>query len=420
MQMKDLISKLLKKSPSQDPLSAASLREALTRVRQVLPPSPITPSLPFSEMLGREVLFKWENKFKTGSFKERGAVNMLISLLPEQRAQGVCAASAGNHALALSYHAQQLGIPCTIVMPLHAPLVKVQSTRNRGAEVLLQGETFQEAYTVAQELARERKLLFVPPYDHELIIAGQGTAGLELLDQGIDFDSVIVPCGGGGLLAGIALAIKEKRPDCFILGVQSEWAVQHRNPNFTRPTMVLADTSIADGIAVKTVGKLTEPIINRLVDKVVTVSENLIARAIISFLENERVVVEGAGAAGLAALLDGHLPERYRKPVVVVCGSNIDVNLLSRLIEWDMGERDRLMRINASVPDRPGSLSAIAGVIAQLGGNVLEVNHDRSFSHIPGNVDITFLIEVRNREHRDLILADMRSRGITVTELDHA
>lgn len=407
------------KSKSGPQPDADSLREALARVRQVLPPSPVTSSLPFSEMLGREVLFKWENKFKTGSFKERGAVNVLLSLTKEQRTQGVCAASAGNHALALSYHAQQLGVPCTIVMPKHAPLVKVQSTRNRKAEVIIEGETFQDSYVIAQRVAHDRKLLFVPPYDHELIIAGQGTAGLELLEQGIDFDSIIVPCGGGGLLAGIALAIKAKKPDCFILGVQSEWAVQHRSPNFVKPAMVLADTSIADGIAVKTIGKLTEPIINRLVDKVVTISENLIARAIISFLENERVVVEGAGAAGLAALLDGQLPDHCKRTVVIVCGSNIDVNLLSRLIEWDMGERDRLMRINASVPDRPGSLSAIAGVIAQLGGNVLEVNHDRSFSHIPGNVDISFLIEVRNREHRAEILADMRSRGITVTELIH-
>lgn len=416
--MKELLRKLLKKPVPEGAPNFASIVEALERVRQILPPSPVTHSLPFSEALGRDVIFKWENKFKTGSFKERGAINMLLSISKEERAQGVCAASAGNHALALSYHAQQLGAPCTIIMPKHAPLVKVQSTRNRGAEVILHGETFQDAYQAALQIAAERKLLFVPPYDHPLIISGQGTAGLEILDQGIDFDSVIVPCGGGGLISGIALAIKERRPDCFILGVQSEWAVQHRDPNFAKPAMVLADTSIADGIAVKTIGKINEPIINRLVDKMVTVSESLIARAIISFLENERVVVEGAGAAGLAALLEGHLPNRYKKPVIIVCGSNIDVTLLSRLIEWDMGERDRLMRINASVPDRPGSLSAIAGVIAQLGGNVLEVNHDRSFSHIPGNVDISFLIEVRNREHKEEILSDMRGRGITVIELE--
>ncbi len=342
---------------------------------------------------------------------------MLLSLEPEQRAQGVCAASAGNHALALSYHAQQLGIPCLIVMPKHAPLVKVQSTKNRGAEVLLDGDTFQESYAIAEKLSRERGRIFVPPFDHPLIIAGQGTAGLEIAQSGIDFDSVIVPCGGGGLLSGIATALKSLKPECFILGVQSEWAVQHRSPHYAKPTMVFADTSIADGIAVKTLGHYTEPIIERLVDSVVTVSENLIARSIISFLENERSVVEGAGAAGLAAILGDHLPERYQKPVIMVCGSNIDVNLLSRLIEWDMGERDRLVRINVSVPDRPGSLSAIAGVIAQLGGNVLEVNHDRSFSHIPGNVDIAFLIEVRSIDHKIELLGEMRAKGIVVAEV---
>jgi threonine dehydratase len=415
--MKRIFDKLFGNNILTAEISITQVREALERVRLVLPSSPCTPSLPFSELLGRDVLFKWDNKFKTGSFKERGAVNMLLSLTKEERAQGVCAASAGNHALALSYHAQLLGIPCLIVMPKHAPLVKVQSTKNRGAEVILEGETFQDAYALAQDIAKERSRIFVPPYDHPLIIAGQGTAGLELLDQGVDFDSVIVPCGGGGLLSGIALAIKAQRPDCFILGVQSEWAAEHRSPHFVKPVMVLADTSIADGIAVKTIGKVTGPIIDRLVDKVVTVSENSIARAIISFLENERVVVEGAGAAGLAALVEGHLPDNYKKPVIMVCGSNIDVNLLSRLIEWDMGERDRLVRINASVPDRPGSLSAIAGLIAQLGGNILEVNHDRSFSHLPGNVDITFLIEVRNLDHKHEILNTMRSRGITATEL---
>lgn len=406
-----------KPSPGIPDLTAEEIRNAAARVHTILPVSPLTHSPTLSEMTGRSIYFKWENKFKTGSFKERGVVNIFSQLTLEEKAQGVCAASAGNHALALSYHAQQFGIPCLIVMPRHAALVKVQSTRASGAEVILHGESFDEAYLHAQTLARERTRLFVPAFDDPRIIAGQGTCGAELLEQLKDFDSVIVPIGGGGLASGIGMALKAARPEIFILGVESEWAVHRRMPGAARPSGLFADTSIADGIAVKTLGKLTEPIVRNCVDKIVSIPEATIAKSIIRFLECERAVVEGAGAVALGALLDGHLPEKYQRVVVVVSGSNIDVNMLSRLIEWDMGERDRLMRINVSVPDRPGSLSSVAGMIAQLGANVLEVNHDRSFSRIPGNVDITFLVEVRNRDHKEEIFSSLQERGIVVQEL---
>lgn len=400
--------------------SRALIEAALPRIRAALPITPLTHSPALSEVSGREIFIKWENRHRTGSFKERGAVNF-VALHGADSKNGVCAASAGNHALALSYHAARAGIPCHIVMPVSAPLVKVQATRKTGAEVILFGNTFDEAYAHGVALAEEKGYAYCPAFDHPSVIAGQGTAGLEILDQLADFDSVIVPIGGGGLISGISTAIKSQRPDVFFLGVQSEWVVNARakKADPSAPQPLIPPTSIADGIAVKTIGKLTAPIIAANVDAVVTVSENQIANAIMRLLELERTVVEGAGAAGIAALLAGMLPAKYKRTAVVVCGSNIDTSVLSRLIERDMAQRNRLLRLLVSVPDRPGSLHATTGIVARLGANVLQVYHDRSSTSLPGNVDIAFVLEVRDHPHKEAVVSGIREAGLEVKELEH-
>lgn len=406
-------------SSKKDSVTAVTIEDVVAahdRIRKVLPVTPLTHSTALSERAGIEVHLKWENKLKTGSFKERGAVNAL-SLLPEkQRARGVCAASLGNHALALSYHAARFKIPCVIVMPLNAPLVKVQATKNTGADVVLHGQSFNEAYEYALTLSLERSLRFISAFDDAAVIAGQGTCALELLEQSSDFDSIIVPVGGGGLISGIALALKSRRPDIHILGVRSDW-VTKAHTDTTKPAPLLPAVSIADGIAVKRPGQLTGPIIKNYVDKVVSLSEPQIADSIIGFLELERVVVEGAGAVGFSALLGKNLPSTCKKAIVVVSGSNIDMNMLSRLIERDMGEKGRLLRLVVSVPDRPGSLHTVTGILARTGANVLQVMHDRSFSHIPGNVDITLLLEVKDSQHKAVIIKTLRDVDVDVREL---
>lgn len=401
-------------------VSVEAIESAWGRIRAALPVTPLTHSPALSEMLGREIFIKWENRHRTGSFKERGAVNFL-ALHASEAARGVCAASAGNHALALSYHAARAQIPCHIVMPVSAPLVKVQATRKNGAEVILHGGTYDEAYAFAQALVAEKGYAYCSAFNHPAIIAGQGTCGLEILEQLPDVDSIIVPVGGGGLVSGIATAIKARRPDTFILGVQSAWAIaaRQRASDPASPPPLIPPTTIADGIAIKTIGALTAPIIAARVDSLVAVSENEIAHAIVRLLELERTVTEGAGAAGVAALLAAHLPARFQKTVVVVCGSNIDTNVLSRLIERDMAQRERLLRLLISVPDRPGSLHATTGLLANAGANVLQVYHDRSSSTLPGNVDIALVLEVRDRTHKDDILSTVRAAGLEVIELLH-
>jgi threonine dehydratase len=295
-------------------------------------------------------------------------------------------------------------------MPAAAPLVKVERCRKLGAEITLV-ETLSAALDQAKSLAVEKGLTLVPPFDHPNIIAGQGVAALEILEQASDVDSIIVPIGGGGYSAGIATVIKAKRPDIFILGVCSEWAMQVRtNPLLHQKKFV--PSSIADGIAVKTIGSITGPIIDKLVDKVVSVSETTIARAIISLLEFEHAVVEGAGAAAFAALREGLLPDHCKKPVVMVCGSNIDMNLLSRLIELNMAERGRLLRVSIALPDRPGSLNAVTTLVAAEGANILQVLHDRFYARLPGNVEITVVMEVRDRTHADTIVQRLIDSGM--------
>ncbi len=390
-------------------LSLEDIEAARARIAPHLAVTPVSHALGLSEEFSRRIFCKWDNKLRTGAFKERGALNFLLSLDQERLARGVCAASAGNHALALSLHSSHLGAPCHLVMPVTAPLVKVESCRRLGAHIT-QVPSLYEALELAARWPAERGYTYIPPFDHELVIAGQGVAGLELLEQCGDFDSIIIPVGGGGYAAGVATAVKAKRKDVFILGVCSEWAM---NMRANKPhSGGFVPMTIADGIAVKTVGSITGPIIEKKLDKLVSVSEEAIARALVMVLELEHVVIEGAAAASIAALLEGHLPESCQRPVVFMCGSNIDTNILSRLIEHDMAERGRLLRVRITLPDRPGMLHQISGIIARNGANVLQVLHDRSYAKAPGHVDITVMMEVRSREHAKQVVDQLVADGL--------
>ena len=404
------------KSRARVVVGIEDIRAAAERVRAVLPITPLTYSPRVSELVGHDVYFKWDNKQRTGSFKERGAVNFLGLLDSAERTRGVCAASAGNHAMALSFHAARIGVPCHIVMPTTAPLVKIQSTRNNGAEVILHGLSFDDSYTFAKELAKEKRYTFAPAFDHPAIIAGQGTAGLEILDQLPDVDSIIASVGGGGLISGLAIAVKSRGEGPFVLGVQSSWAVQARakkgQPVDPARTMMIPPGTIADGIAVKYPGEHTQPIIESHVDKLVTVEETEIANALVRLMEYERVVVEGASAAAFAGLLARALPTSCRRTVVMMSGSNIDMNMVSRLIERDMAQQSRMMRLIVSVPDRPGTLHATTGILAKIGANVLQVFHDRTSSTVPGNVDISFVLEVRDAEHQRAVVNALTNQGL--------
>lgn len=398
---------------TNSPFGIDAIMEALPRVRAEFTPTPLSHSIFLSEIVGHDVFIKWENKLRTGSFKERGAINFIATLSEEERRKGLCAASAGNHAMALSYYAQKANVPCTIVMPKWAPLIKMKSTAKFGARVISFGLTFDDAYQHALELSRTEGCIFVPGFDDYKIIAGQGTAGLEILDQLSDFDSVIVPIGGGGLISGIAEAVKATRPGVDIIGVQSEWITARRKSHNTTFNSALAPQTIAEGIAIKTIGTKNAQIIKERVTDIVTVTESQIAEAIVKLLELEKTVAEGAGAAGVAALPSKLIPSTYKRSVAVVCGSNIDMDVMSRLIMRDMSKRNRLLRLAVSVPDRPGSLHFLSSVIAEEGANVIEVTHDRSFSEIPGNVSISFVLEVRDKEHKDAVGAALVNHGIS-------
>jgi threonine dehydratase len=388
----------------------AQIESARSRISAYLPVTPVTHAPSLSDEFKRSVFIKWDNKLRTGSFKERGALNFLLNLDAKQLERGVCAASAGNHALALSYHAHRLNVPCHLVMPTLAPLVKVESCRKLGAHISHRANLY-ECMEYAAELSAKEGFTYIPPYDHEWIVYGQGVAGLELLDQLEDFDSVVIPVGGGGYAAGVAAAIKAKRPDVYVLGICSQWAVQIRKSSQSKPPIV-APMTIADGIAVKSIGKVTGPILDQCLDALKPVSEESIAKAIVMLAEHEHAVVEGAGSAAVAGLLEGHLPSRYQKPVLMVCGSNIDTNLLTRLIENDMAERGRLLRVRVMLPDKPGVLHTLTGIIADQGANVLQVMHDRFYARLPGHVEITVMMEVRDRGHADEVVNRLVVAGL--------
>lgn len=362
--------------------------------------TPCPESIPLSEITGAKIWCKLDNLQRTGSFKERGARNALLLLSSAQKQRGVIAASAGNHALGLTYHGRLLDIPVTVVMPDYAPLIKVSTCRRLGARVLIHGGDFAEARARADELAAAEGRAYIHGFDDPAIIAGQGTLGLEILEQVKDADAIICPVGGGGLIAGLALAVKAARPQVKVIGVEST-----ETGNFTaalragKPVRRPRRPTLADGLATLTVGANAFALARRRVDKVVRVSEDAIALAILRMIELEKSVVEGAAAAPLAALMSGLLPElRGKRVVLVVCGGNIDPAILSRVIEQGLVHDGRLTRFTVRISDRPGGLAALAQVIAGCGASIKDIAHDRAFSG-PDMHAVNAVCTVETRDH---------------------
>ncbi|WNZ60606.1 threonine ammonia-lyase [Myxococcus sp. MxC21-1] len=361
------------------------IQAARERLRSAIRPTPCPQSDYYTERTEcAAVFFKLENLQRTGAFKERGALNKLLTLTEDERRRGVIAASAGNHAQGVAYHARRLGVSATIVMPERTPLIKVSRTRDDyGARVVLKGTNYDEAYAEALRIQKAEDRAFIHPFNDPHVIAGQGTIGLELLEQCPDLEVVLVPIGGGGLISGIACALKETRPDIRVVGVQAETIASMKASVEAgeRVLLAAAGTTIADGIAVKRVGDLTFPMVQKYVDEVVAVDEEEIAAAILTLLEQEKSVVEGAGAVGLAALLSGDVPAaRGRRTAIILSGGNIDMNVISRIIERGLVKAGRLVQLEVRLPDRPGMLAKLTTQVADLRANVVEIHHERAFS----------------------------------------
>ncbi len=396
------------------PITIDDIRAAAKRVEGQLVATACLPSRTLSEIAGCEVFLKFENHQFTASFKERGALNKMMQLNADERRRGVLAVSAGNHAQGVAYHAQRMGIPATIVMPRFATPVKVERTRGFGAEVVLHGDTFDDARAHGVALAAERSLTMVHPFDDLAIIAGQGTVALEMLAQQPTIDTLLIAIGGGGLISGIAIAAKAIRPDVEIVGVQSErfpaaWNAKHGEHH------AIALATIADGIAVKTPGALTLPVIRDLVSDVLLASEDEIEQAILMLLEIEKTVVEGAGAASLAALLSNKERFKGRKLGLVLCGGNIEPLVLAEIIQRGMVKSGRLTRLHFNVRDTPGALADVANMLGKLGANIDEVHHQRAFTSLSvERVQIEVVIQTRGDEHIAQILTVAREQGYLV------
>ena len=395
-----------------------AVEAARARLQGAIYETPCAYSQTLSELTGTQCYVKLENLQMTGSFKERGAANLLLQLTAVERQRGVAAASAGNHGLAVAFHAARLGIPATIVMPTYAPLIKVTSARRYGAEVILYGANYDEAYERAQAVVAERGTLFVHPFDDPRVVAGQGTLGLELLEQVASLDAVVVPVGGGGLIAGVAVAIKARRPAVRVIGVQSAAVPgMERALAAAERVRVPAGATIADGIAVRQVGAVPYAVASRLVDTVVTVDEEELANAVLLLLEIEKTVVEGAGAAPLAALLNRSLGLAGGHVALVLSGGNIDVTMLARIIERGLVKDGRLVRLGVVLQDRPGSLARLTAQIAEERANILQIEHDRAFSRQAiGASEVELTLETSGRKHIDAIKQRLESAGYSVEE----
>ncbi len=394
-------------TPSLSDWSTA-IHAAAERIRGAIYRSPCPYSLALSRLCGAEVYCKLDHLQMTGSFKERGARNKLMLLSDEQRRRGIVAASAGNHALGVAYHGQLLGIDACVVMPRTAPLVKITNCRGHGAEVILHGENLEEARVKAMELVAERGATFIPGFDDHDIICGQGTIGLEILEDHPDVDAVIVPVGGGGLIAGIGAAIKASKPAVRIIGVESERAPTfHESLKRGQPTRIATRPTLADGLAVSQVGELCFAVAREVVDEVVLVDEGEIASAVLRLLELEKMVIEGSAAVPLAAVTGRDLGLKGKHIVLVLCGGNIDVTVLARIIERGLARDGRLCRVRAEISDRPGSLAALLALVASTGASIKDVTHDRTFAS--ADVALTgvwLVLETRDRAH--------------IAEIDHA
>ena len=395
-------------------MTLADIEAARERVRDAVYYSPCAHSRTLSGLTGQEIYLKLENLQMTGAFKERGALNRISLLTPGQAARGVIAASAGNHAQGVAYHATRRGIRATIVMPEPTPMVKVTATRGFGANVVLHGANYDEAYAEARRRCDADGSTFIHPFDDADVIAGQGTIGLELLEQVDGLEAVVVPIGGGGLIGGIGCAVKSLRPSVRVVGVQTARLPSMQAARTAgRPVTIDAATTIGDGIAVRRAGEKTFPLIERYVDEIVTVEEDEIAAAILMLLEREKTLAEGAGAAALAALLQHRtsLPKGMRT-AVLVCGGNIDVTLLSRIIERGMVQDGRLIRLRIHLLDRAGALQDLTTIIAKHGVNIVDTLYNRAYYGVNlGDTTIDITMETRGREQADDLLAMLTENG---------
>ncbi len=392
------------------------IRRARAVIDGVVAPTPVLSAGAISRWTGMRVLLKAENLQRTGAFKLRGAVNRMSTLTDEERARGVVAASAGNHAQGVALAATALGVSSRVYMPVDAPLAKQVATAEYGAEVVLRGETFEESYAAARSDPDGRVL--VPPFDDEAIIAGQGTIALELLEQAPDADAIVVPLGGGGLLSGIAVAVKALRPDVRVIGVQAAGCASW-TPSLAagRPVEIERVTTVADGIAVQRPGDITFPLVERFVDDVCEVSEDEICRAIVVLLERSKLMVEGAGAAGLAALLAGKV--KAREAVCVLSGGNLDAGMLQVIVRFGLTRNGRFLRLRTQMPDRPGALKRLTDLFAEHRVNILDIDYHRDGAIELGVNDVRVLISVETRdfEHGERVIELIRAAGYPAERL---
>ena len=406
-----------RRATSQLPVSVEDVRAAAKLIADTIPPTPLGHSEVLSEMAGCDIALKLENLQFTSSFKERGALVKLSSLTDSERAAGVIAASAGNHAQGVAHNARRLGIEATIVMPLGTPFTKVRRTELLGAKVVLAGDSLSEAVEHAHALQKDRGLVYIPPYDDPRVIAGQGTVALELLDAHPAVDTIVVPIGGGGLISGIAVAAKALKPEIEIIGVETELypsmyaALRDEEPHF-------GGSSIADGIAVKQPGALTKAIVAALVDDVMLVSETAIEHAVQLMIDIEKTVAEGSGAAPLAAVLSE--PARFagKRVALIVSGGNIDSRVLASILMRGLVRDGRLVRLRVDIPDAPGNLGRVAQLIGETRGNIVEIYHQRLFQDIPvTRAELDVVLETRDRDHVEEIIAALKREKFDVREL---
>jgi threonine dehydratase len=405
----------------QNVVTFDEVEQAMERIRSAIYVSPCQKSATLSQKLGCQVYLKLDNLQRTGSFKERGARNKLMTLSDEERDAGVIAASAGNHAQAVAYHGTQLGISTKIVMPEGTPLVKVTRTKRYGGEVVLEGANYDDAYAHATELAEAQGLTFVHPFNDRAIIAGQGTIGLELLEQNPYIDVVLIAIGGGGLAAGTAVALKETNPKIRVIGIEPEVLPSMKTAiERHHPVEVPSAQTLADGIAVQKVGDLTHKTCENYLDDIVTVTEEEIANAILVMLEEEKTVAEGAGAAPVAAMLAGKVPNLTSSDRVcpIICGGNIDVNVISRIIERGLVAAGRLCRLDIRLDDVPGSLAKVLTLLADMKANVLQVDHNRTFleTQALGSTNVEISMETRGKEHIEEICERLVDEGYRIVE----
>ncbi|MGB7408385.1 MAG: threonine ammonia-lyase [Pontixanthobacter sp.] len=401
-----------------DRLTLNDVRGAAAAIEGAVVRTPTLHSITLSEITGAQIWLKFENQQFTAAYKERGALNALLRLNAEQRTRGVIAASAGNHSQGLSYHGRRLGVPVTIVMPKPTPIVKIMQTESVGGNVVLEGETYDDAYAHARQLEQERGLTFIHPFDDPVVAAGQGTVALEMFEDAPDLDCIVTPIGGGGLLSGMATVARALKPDMEVIGVQAELypSMYARVKGHELPC---GGDSLAEGISVKAPGEFTAQIIAERVDDILLVAEPALEQAVSLLLQIEKTVVEGAGAAGLAAVIAN--PDRFagKNIGLVLCGGNIDTRLLANVLLRDLARSGRLARLRITLQDRPGALYKVMGVFDRHNVNIIEIYHQRVFTHLPAKGLITDIeCEARDRDQLDALTQALRAAGYSVDQVE--